>query len=89
MFAKMLVPKVQQRQFEVELGSDRYSPFGIWYPWYISSEADSWTTPMGSGGLHRSTSRYMASIYGKEGRSSKLGRRCIPTTESISFCALF
>ena len=39
--------------------------------------------------FHRIDSFTIALIYGREGRSSKSGRRCGPTTASISACAFF
>ena len=52
-------------------------------------DEDDKNAPRGSTKCHRIDSLTIALIYGREGRSSKSGRRCGPTTASISACAFF
>lgn len=48
---------------------------------------DQGDAPVGAGGCHRRISFMIAVTYGRRSRSTKSGRRCVPTTRSISSCA--
>ena len=52
-------------------------------------EDDAKDAQRGNAKCHRIDSLTIALIYVREGRSSKSGRRCAPTTASISACAFF
>ena len=54
---------------------------------YIGTDDDDKDVPRGNITCHRIDSLTIALIYGRERRSSKSGRRCGPTTASISACA--
>jgi hypothetical protein len=50
--------------------------------------AGSMNSPRGVTGLHLKTSRHTASTSGNLGRSSKVGSRSLPVTESSCFCTI-
>lgn len=58
-----------------------------------SNSINFWTSeargnsPVGTAACHRKTSRTRALMYGRWGRSSKVGSLSLPTTASISACA--
>ena len=55
----------------------------------LTDDNDDKNAQTGSIKCHRIDSLTIALMYGKERRSSKSGRRCGPTTASISACAFF